>query len=92
MQRWTEWESRLAWVPSQAAVEALAADFGLARNEMIKNEDQLEESETMKAREINSMIRYTMWSVFQKGWSAGRSAAGDGRCNGAGNRSRHKRR
>ena len=30
---------------SQAAVEALAADFGLTRNEMIKNEDQLEESE-----------------------------------------------
>ena len=47
-------------------MEALAADFGLARSEMIKNEDQLEESETMKAREINSMIRYTMWSVFKK--------------------------
>ena len=46
----------------------------------------------MKAREINSMIRYTMWSVFKKGWSAGRSAAGDGRCHGAGNRSRHERR
>jgi oxygen-dependent protoporphyrinogen oxidase len=30
---------------SQAAVDALAADFGLSRDEMIKNEDQLEESE-----------------------------------------------
>jgi len=30
---------------SQAAVNALAADFGLSGDEMIKNEDQLEESE-----------------------------------------------
>jgi oxygen-dependent protoporphyrinogen oxidase len=30
---------------SRAAVDALAADFGLSRDEMIKNEDQLEESE-----------------------------------------------
>jgi oxygen-dependent protoporphyrinogen oxidase len=30
---------------ARAAVEALAADFGLGRNEMIKSEDQLEESE-----------------------------------------------
>ena len=29
---------------ARAAVEALAADFGLGRNEMIKSEDQLEES------------------------------------------------
>ena len=31
-------------VRSQAAVDALAADFGLGRDEMIKSEDQLEES------------------------------------------------
>jgi hypothetical protein len=30
---------------AQAAVDALAADFGFGSNDMIKNEDQLEESE-----------------------------------------------
>jgi hypothetical protein len=46
----------------------------------------------MKAREINSMIRYTMWSVFRRVGQLDDPPMETADATGAGNRSRHERR